>query len=103
MINDNDVKLIEKFIEIRNKGHFCDGTHVTDVYNRVLNKNLRPSNCSSCIRQRIGELEVALKAHKQALEALKEKEVDNASTEENNAAGEAENKSVKKAGRPKKN
>ena len=101
-MTQDDVKLIEKFIEIRNKGHFCDGTQVTDVYNRVLNKNLRPSNCSSCIRQRIGELEVALKAHKQALEALKEKEADNASIEENKASGEAENKPVKKAGRPKK-
>lgn len=97
-MNDNDIKLIEKFIEIRNRGHYCDGGQVTEVYNRVLNKNLRPSNCGSCIRQRIGELEVALKAYKKAQEALEKEQVENVPTEENNEVVEP----VKKAGRPKK-
>ena len=97
-MNDSDIKLIEKFIEIRNRGYYADGGQVTEVYNRVLNKNLRPSNCGSCIRQRIGELEVALKAHKQALEAQKKQEVIDAPTEENKVSGEPK----KKVGRPKK-
>lgn len=97
-MNDNDIKLIEKFIQIRNRGAFCDGGQVTEVYNRVLNKNLRPSNCSSCIRQRINELEVALKAYKQAIEASKKEEVNNTPKEENNAPEEPK----KAVGRPKK-
>ena len=100
MINEEDIIKIKKFIEIRNRGHFCSGQDVTDVYNRVLNKNLRPSNCSSCIRQRINELEVAYKAHLKAVEALKQVEVNNVPTEDNKAYGEAENKP--KTGRPKK-
>lgn len=97
-MNDNDIKLIEKFIDIRNRGYYCDGGQVTEVYNRVLNKNLRPSNCSSCIRQRISELEVALKAYKKAQEAQKNEVADDAPTEENKEAVEA----VKKSGRPPK-
>lgn len=102
MINDNDINLIEKFISIRNRGLFCDGGQVTSVYNRVLNKNLRPSNCSSCIRQRINELEVALREFKKAQDAIKQDELNNVPMEENNATIEDENKPVKKAGRPKK-
>ena len=33
-----DVKLVEKFIEIKNKGYYCDGGQLTEVYNRVLEK-----------------------------------------------------------------
>lgn len=58
--NNEDVKLVEKFIEIRNKGYYADGTQLTEVYNRVLDKRVNPTNCGSCIRQRINELEQAL-------------------------------------------
>ena len=97
-MTEDDIKLIEKFIEIRNKGYYANGGQVTEVYNRILNKNLRPSNCSSCIRQRINELEAALKAHKQAIEAQKNEVVDDAPIDENNEAVGA----VKKSGRPPK-
>ena len=97
-MTQEQVSLIEKFIEIRNRGYYADGGQVTSVYNEVLNKNLRPSNCGSCIRQRIGELEVALKAYKKAQEALEKEQVNDVPTEENNEVVEP----VKKAGRPKK-
>ena len=58
--NNEDVKLVEKFIEIRNKGYYADGGQLTEVYNRVLDKRATPTNCGSCIRQRINELEQAL-------------------------------------------
>lgn len=99
MINEDDVVKIKKFIEIRNRGYYCSGQDVTDVYNRVLNKNLRPSNCSSCIRQRINELEVVLKAYEKAQERLKTVELDTTKEDENKATEEAENKPK---GRPKK-
>lgn len=57
---DEDIKMVEKFIEIKQKGYYCDGKQLTDYYNRLLNKHVNPTNCGSCIRQRVAELETAL-------------------------------------------
>ena len=84
-----DVKLVEKFIEIRNRGFYCDGGQLTEVYNRVLNKRVASTSCGSCIRQRIGELEMALTAFKKTLEV-------NNTPEENKAS-----ETKAKVGRPK--
>ena len=65
---DEDVKKIEKFIEIKQKGYYCNGAELTEVYNRVLEKKATPTNCGSCIRQRISELEQALNRFKKELE-----------------------------------
>ena len=91
---NEDVRLVEKFIEIRNKGFYCDGGQLTEVYNRVLDKRAAPTNCGSCIRQRINELEGALNSFKKLSEAQTKQEVDNTKEEEN--------KAVKKAGKGKK-
>lgn len=64
----DDVKMIEKFIQIRNKGFYCDGGQLTQVYNRVLEKNVPSTNCGSCMRQRISELENALNQFKKQIE-----------------------------------
>ena len=82
--NNEDVKLVEKFIEIRNKGYYADGGQLTEVYNRVLDKRATPTNCGSCIRQRINELE-------QALERFKKLSAEQEST----PVKEEENKPVK--------
>lgn len=74
--NDEDVKLVEKFIEIKNKGYYCDGGQLTEVYNRVLEKSAPPTNCGSCMRARISELETALNSFKKTLE-VKEEEAQN--------------------------
>lgn len=65
---NDDIKMIEKFIEIKNKGYYCDGKQLTDVYNRVLEKNVPPTNCGSCLRQRVTELEGALNHFKRQME-----------------------------------
>ena len=89
-----DIELVEKFIDIKNRGYYCDGTQLTQVYNRVLGKNVNVTNCGTCLRGRVSELEAALKYFKEmckkkeeaeikASEALKEDEVDNVSPEEN--------------------
>lgn len=80
---NDDVKMVEKFIELKTKGFYCDGAQLTEVYNRVLDKRVNPTNCGSCIRQRINELEDALNRYKKSQEELKEVEVDNAKEEEN--------------------
>ena len=75
--NEEDIKMVEKFIEIKNKGFYCDGGQLTAVYNRVLERNVNSTNCGSCIRQRINELEAALNHFKKLSEATKQVEVDN--------------------------
>ena len=69
---DEDVKLIEKFIEIRNRGYYADSVQLTEVYNRVLEKSAPPTNCGSCMRTRISELETALNSFKKTLEVKEE-------------------------------
>ena len=69
---NDDVTMVEKFIEIKNKGYYCDGKQLTEVYNRVLEKNAPPTNCGSCMRARISELEGALNQFKKTLEVNEE-------------------------------
>ena len=88
----DDVKMVEKFIEIKNKGYYCDGGQLTEVYNRVLEKRVNPTNCGSCIRQRINELEEALNRFKKLSEELEEKKVEDTKEEENKAVRKAKNK-----------
>lgn len=70
---DEDIRMVERFIEIKNRGYYCDGAQLTEIYNRVLEKNVNVTNCGSCLRQRVGELEAALDRFKKQL-ALEEEE-----------------------------
>ena len=86
-----DVKLVEKFIEIKNKGYYVSGAELTSAYNRILHKNANVTNCGSCLRQRTNELETALLRFKKQLEV-------------NNTSEEKEELTEpKKTGRKKKN
>lgn len=80
-----DIELIEKFIEIKNKGYYADGKQLTEVYNRVLEKNVNVTQCGSCLRQRVSELENALIHYKKAQEALNNNNPNNSPSEENKA------------------
>lgn len=91
-----DIELIEKFIEIKNKGFYADGKQLTEVYNRVLERNVNITNCGSCLRGRVQELENALRAYRTSQEALKTEEPISDTPEENNKPV------AKKVGRPKK-
>lgn len=91
---NDDVKMVEKFIQIRNKGYYCDGGQLTQVYNRVLEKNVPPTNCGSCMRQRIGELENALNQFKKQMELSGFTNADDYSNEVNAIREEIENKAV---------
>jgi hypothetical protein len=89
---NDDVQYVEKAIDLKNKGFFIDGTQLTEVYNRVLNKRANPTNCGSCIRQRIIELEGALNAFKRTIELEKKQEPTPIKQEENNAVRKPKNK-----------
>lgn len=94
-----DIELIEKFIEIKRKGFYADGGQVTQVYNRVLEKSVNPTNCGSCIRGRVQELEDALNNFKRLAKEQEEAETNNDTPEQNNEPVEEK----KKVGRPRKN
>lgn len=81
MISEEDRLKIRKFEEIKNKGMYASGVDVTEVYNRVLNKRLPSTNCSSCIRQRVQEMVTAL--NKEEEQERKAAEVAKALEEEN--------------------
>ena len=90
--NNDDIKLVEKFIEIKNKGLYVDGKQLTEAYNRILEKNANVTNCGSCLRQRTQELENALNAFKRLSEASKPQEQTDVKEEENKAIKTKKNK-----------
>ena len=95
--NKEDIEKVEKFIEIRSKGFYVDGTQLTEVYNRVLEKNVNPTNCGSCLRQRVNELSEALERFKRFSEASKQDEPTTTKVEENKGLTEAEKMKEKMA------
>lgn len=104
-ITQEDINLIEKFIEIKNRGYYADGKQVTEVYNRVLGKNVNITNCGSCLRGRVQELENALNYFKELCkkqeivsEPLKDDKVDNIAPDENKEVVEPK----RRVGRPPK-
>lgn len=119
-----NIELVKKFIEIKNKGYHCNGKQLTAVYNQVLGKNVPSTNCSSCLRQRVSELEKALNEWKaqtakeaseiaqdepkqEDLATTKEDEKEAAQAADNERGEKGETESVplknitKKRGRPK--
>jgi len=73
---EEDIEKVRKFIEIKRRGHYVETHELTTVYNRVLEKHVNNTSCGSCLRQRVEELERALrryevdKAKKEAEEKL---------------------------------
>lgn len=60
-ISSEDVRLIEQFHDILNRGYFCDSKQVSDEYNKLIRipqglTPVQPTNCASCLRRRILEL-----------------------------------------------
>ena len=60
-ISSDDIKLIEQFHDILNRGYYADSKQVTDEYYKVVRQSqnlppVQPTNCASCIRRRILEL-----------------------------------------------
>ena len=88
--NKEDIEMVEKFIDIRNRGYYCDGAQLTEVYNRVLEKHVNVTNCGSCLRQRVNELAEALERFKRLSEASKPDEPTTTKEDENKELTEAE-------------
>lgn len=96
---EEDIEKVRKFIDIKNKGHYADTHELTSVYNRVLEKNVTNTTCGSCLRQRVEELERALRKYE--AEQKKAEEIKEEETKEENNDGD-NTKSHKTKGRKKK-
>ena len=57
MITEEERQKIRKFAEAKNKAFRISANEVTDLYNKILNKTARYTNCGSCIRARVCDLE----------------------------------------------
>lgn len=60
-ISSEDVRLVEQFHDILNRGYYADSKQVSDEYNKLIRipQGLTPvnvTNCATCIRRRILEL-----------------------------------------------
>lgn len=103
-ISQSDKFLIEKLIEVRERGLYANGRDVTLIYNRVFNAHLSPTSCGSCIRTRINLLERELR--KQEAEEAKalEEQMKEAQDAENNGENgkEEENGNVRQGNTRKK-
>lgn len=73
-ISSEDAEFIDFAYKLINSAKYPSFTKVTEVYNRVYNKQLSSTSCGSCIRQRILELKNTL--DKLNEEILKEKETE---------------------------
>ena len=71
MFDSIDILVMETFIQLVKRGSRISGTDITELYNKVFNKNLKPTNCSSCINQRYKELK---NAYYNFINLLKEEE-----------------------------
>lgn len=80
-----DIELVEKFIDIRNRGYYVSGEQLTSAYNRILHKNVNTTNCSSCLRQRVNELAEALERFKRLSDESKQDEPITIKEDENKA------------------
>lgn len=71
-ISSEDAEFIEFAYSLINSAKYPSFTKVTEVYNRVFNKQLSSTSCGACIRQRVLELKETL--DRINMEILKEKE-----------------------------
>ena len=85
-ISSEDAEFIEFAFSLINSAKYPSFTKVTEVYNRVYNKQLSSTSCGSCIRQRILELKNTLdKLNEEILKEKEEKEnIPLAKNKENN-------------------
>lgn len=69
-ITNEELKMIDEFNHIMQKGYYADGAQVTELYNKLVTpeRPVASTNCSACIRRRISELVECKKKFEKQLE-----------------------------------
>lgn len=99
-LTDENIRLIEKFQDAMRRSFFVDGKLVTRVHNEVFGRNLSPTNCVTCVKNRIKDLVNALNQFKESLKAQEEDKT--IETIDQQKEVELEETPKKKVGRPRK-
>lgn len=76
---EENIKMVERFIDIKNRGLYCSSQQLQNVYNQVFGVNMATTTCGSCLRKRVCDLEKALaswrKEQEKETQAKKETEI----------------------------
>lgn len=67
VLSSENIQLIEKFNDATRRGFFIDGKLVTRVHNEVFGRNLKPTSCMTCVKNRVKDLVNALNQFKEEL------------------------------------
>lgn len=73
-ISNEDLALIRKMEEIGRHGYYVDSVQLTDLYNRVLEKKVNPTNCGACLKTRLNELVEAADKFERMIQLEKKEE-----------------------------
>lgn len=105
MFDSIDIIAMETFIQLVKRGSRISGVEITELYNKVFKKNLKPTNCGSCISLRYKELKNAYDNFTKLLKEQEEKAIALEVLDElmTPTQEELEENNPKKKGRPKKN
>lgn len=60
--------------EIGRHGYYVDSVQLTDLYNRVLEKKVNPTNCGACLKTRLNELVEAADKFERMIQLEKKEE-----------------------------
>lgn len=103
-ISDSNREKILKFKDMLKNAYYADGGQVTEVYNEVFGTRERPTNCGTCIRQRMNALVGALDAIDRKIEEMEKKSqetVQEEVKEDSNGTAKAEKGKTKKVSKSK--
>ena len=95
VFDSGDMLVVEKMTEILKRGRYLSGGDVTKLHNKLFKRNLRTTNCATCIKHRYDDIK---RAYDQFLAHLKEaeQEVEQVTTTEEIEPQIKENKPLKR-------
>lgn len=104
LLNNEQVAQIKKIKDALKRGYYVNGSSVTPLFNEVFNKNLKNTNCSTCLKNRSRELVQVYDKFVEYIQAEEQKQIAEKATQatENNTSAIVEEQPKRKAGRPKK-
>lgn len=71
VFDSSDLLVVEKMTDIVKRGRYLSGGDVTKLHNKLFKRNLRVTNCATCIKNRWNDIK---KAYDLFLANLKEAE-----------------------------
>ena len=71
LFDSEDIQMMEAFIDIIKRGRYISGGDVTSLHIKIFNRNLRVTNCATCIKGRYNDLKRAYDAFVEEITASK--------------------------------